>query len=77
MNISEQIQVQADESTKALREQGWEGGGHSYDIGTYHGDADALAERLGRPTTRDERVSLEHQIRTRLDAAMTDHTPAA
>ncbi len=68
---------QAKASAETLIEQGWEGGGASYDIGTYHGDAEALAERAGREPTRDERVSLEHQIRRILDERMTDHTPRA
>ncbi len=62
------ILEQASASVDALIEQGWQGDGRTYDIGTYHGDAEALAERLGRPTTRSERVSLETQICRLLDA---------
>jgi hypothetical protein len=57
----------ATECAKALISEGWEGGGSSYDIGTYHGDAEALEERIGRKSTREERVSLEYQIRRVLD----------
>lgn len=67
---SETIIKQATESAQALISQGWEGGGAKYDIGTYFGDAEALAEKLGREPTRDERVSLEYQIRVQLDAAI-------
>lgn len=76
MNIIDTIIEQAKASAATLIEQGWEGSGSAYDVGTYHGDAEALAERLGRPTTREERVSLEHQIRRILDERMTDHTPS-
>lgn len=69
------IIAQAEASTRELLAQGWQGGGSAYDIGTYHGDAEALAERLGREPTRSERVSLEHQIRRLLDAARPDERP--
>lgn len=69
------ILTQAKESAAALIEQGWEGGGASYDIGTYHGDVEALAERLGYEPTRDQRASLEFQIREILNVTMPDHTP--
>jgi hypothetical protein len=72
MTIADIIGTQADESTAALLAHGWEGGGHSYDIGAYHGDEEALAEKLGRRLTRDECASLEHQIRRRLDAAIRE-----
>ncbi len=70
MDIATHIRTQATESANLLRFQGWEGGGHSYDVGAYPGDVEALAERLGRETTRDERVSLEYQIRRLLDDAI-------
>ncbi|MBM3359639.1 MAG: hypothetical protein FJY54_18205 [Betaproteobacteria bacterium] len=66
---TETIIAQATESAQALASQGWEGDGSSYDIGTYYGDAEALAEKLGREPTRDECKSLESQIRAKLDAA--------
>lgn len=69
------IQQVADFSARELVSQGWEGGGEKYDIGTYHGDVEALAERLGRKPSKDERASLEHQIRARLDATRVDYTP--
>jgi len=67
---TETIIAQATESAQALIAQGWEGGGSSYDIGAYNGDEEALAEKLGRKPTRDERKSLECQIRAQLDAAV-------
>ena len=57
----------ATECATTLIEQGWEGSGSAYDIGTYHGDNEALEERIGRKSTRAERVSLEYQIRRILD----------
>ncbi len=57
----------ADRCVALLIDQGWEGSGAEYDIGTYAGDAEALEERIGRPSERHERVSLEYQIRYRLD----------
>ena len=57
----------AEQCAAALIDQGWEGSGAAYDIGTYHGDAEALEERIGRKSTREERVSLEYQIRRILD----------
>lgn len=77
MTIAEIILAQATESAAALIEQGWTGGGASYDLGTYHGDAEALAERLGRPLDSSDKASLEYQIRRQLDAAIVDYTPAA
>ncbi len=62
------IMAQATESVDLLIAEGWQGSGRAYDIGTYHGDAEALGEKVGRETTREERVSLEHQIREQLDA---------
>lgn len=57
---------QAKESAAALIEQGWEGGGASYDLGTYHGDRGALAERLGYEPTHEQCLDLERQIRAAL-----------
>lgn len=64
-----EAQAQAQESAALLLSQGWTERGALYDVGMYHGDAEALAERLGRETTRDERVVLERKIRECLDAA--------
>lgn len=50
-----------------LREQGWQGGGITYDLGAYPGDAEALADALGREPTREERRALESAIRIELD----------
>lgn len=61
------IIAQATESVNVLVSQGWKGSGNGYDLGTYFSDAEALAEKLGRTPTRDERASLENQIRRQLD----------
>lgn len=74
--LADHIQDQVNESASELLRHGWEGGGSGYDIGTYYGDGERLAERLGRPLTRDEFASLEYQTRRILDAKMADHTPA-
>lgn len=70
--ISEHLDTQARESVEALISQGWTAIGARYDIGTYHGDAEALEARLGRPTTRSDRVALESRIRRLLDEAYSD-----
>ena len=63
------ITDQATESAEALLANGWQGGGASYDLGVYHGDRDALAERLGYEPTREQLRDLETQIRAKLDEA--------
>ncbi len=69
MTIKDLIREQAAASAQGLLAQGWTERGARYDVGTYHGDAEALAERLRRETTRDERLVLETLIREHLDAA--------
>ena len=48
--------------------QGWTGDGSTYDLGAFHGDAEALQERLGRVPSKSERLDLERQIRAVLTA---------
>jgi hypothetical protein len=69
LNPMRAIDTVATASATALLWQGWTERGARYDIGTYHGDAEALEERLGRSTTREERVILEIKIREQLDVA--------
>lgn len=59
----EQIDEQAKASARDLLAQGWEPSEATYDLGMYHGDLEALEERLGRKATRDERIELESSIR--------------
>ena len=54
---------------KNLIEQGWSGGGSSYDISVYHGDREALADELGRKPTRAEVNDFEQATKEHLDAA--------
>ena len=64
------IQIQATESAKLLRAQGWPiGGADEYDLGNFPGDTETLAARLGREVTKFERMELEQAIRSELDAA--------
>lgn len=69
MSTIDTIREQGKASAAELLAQGWTERGAKYDIGTFHGDAEALADRLGRETTRDERVTLERVIREHLDEA--------
>lgn len=68
------ITAQARESAIALLEQGWEGPGSTYDLGAFPGDAEALAERLGRAPTKEERAALEGFIREAIDACAEQET---
>lgn len=71
LHASDMIIAQAKESADELIAQGWditEKCGRHYDLGTYWGDAETLAEKLGRKPTKSERISLENQIREHLDA---------
>lgn len=68
IDTADAIASQAAQSARILREQGWQGGGASYDVGVYAGDMNALETLLGRETTRDERFALEKCIRAHLDA---------
>ena len=63
------IRTQADESARELISQGWTERGAHYDLGSFLGDAEACAERIGRPLVQTERRTLETLIRERLDAA--------
>ncbi len=77
---SDSIIAQAKESADLLLEQGWEieeKSGRHYHIGVYFGDAEALADKLGRVPNRHELISLENQIREHLDAAFDVACPLA
>jgi pullulanase/glycogen debranching enzyme len=66
----ETIDAQARQSAKELLAQGWSTAEHGYDLGTYHGDLEALEERLGRKADRDERFELERMIRDYLKSGV-------
>lgn len=57
------VDEQAKASARELLSQGWDTSESTYDLGVYHGDLEALEERLGRKATRDERIELESSIR--------------
>jgi hypothetical protein len=59
----------AETCAKNLIEQGWVGGGGTYDIGVYHGDHEALADELGRKPTQLEVNDFEREIKRCLDVA--------
>lgn len=61
------IKAQALESAREQLAQGWESG-FVYDLGAYPGDVEALADRLGREPSKDERLKLERIIRAHLAA---------
>ena len=61
------IKAQALASAHEQIAQGWEPG-FVYDLGAYPGDVEALAARLGREPSKDERLDLERLIRAHLAA---------
>ena len=78
IDAASQIQIQAFESARELLAQGWTAAPESYDIGAFLGDDEALADRLGREPTKDERLELEHEIREQLVELLTaERTPEA
>jgi hypothetical protein len=72
MTTIEQIQIQAMQCAQGHFSQGWSSPGADYDLGVYPGDQEALADRLGREPTKDERLTLERLIRVWLDAEDDD-----
>jgi hypothetical protein len=65
--INEAIREQAMESAQGLVAECWRGGGAEYELGAFHGDVEALEQRIGRPTTADERRDFETIVRAWLD----------
>lgn len=61
------IEDTATECAVEHRAQGWTGDGAKYDVGIYHGDAEALRDALGRDPSRDELLAFEREIRNELD----------
>jgi hypothetical protein len=63
------VELTVDHGRQSLLAQGRTDRGARYALGSHHGDAELLAERLGRPTTRDDEMCFENAIRNRLDEA--------
>lgn len=68
MNTQQTIETVALGCADELKAQGWDSAAGKYDIGAFHGDAEALDEALGRPSEREERLKLERLIREHLTA---------
>jgi hypothetical protein len=69
MNASEIYEAsvtQARESTKALREQGWQGDGSTYNLGAYPGDLEAFEARIGGKADREDVARFERHVREML-----------
>lgn len=62
----EQIDALARTCAAELRGQGWTGPAADYDLGVYHGDAEALDALMGRAASVEERVSFERAVREAL-----------
>jgi hypothetical protein len=59
------ITVTATNCAKTLVEQGWDGSG-TYDLGAFPGDAEALADAIGRKPEREVRLAFEAAVRAAL-----------